>query len=633
MSGERVRRLRPLDTSDDGPAVDLFYDRAEAAGTELDRVGDAPAVAEICRRVDGIPLAIELAAARVRSLRPAEILDRIDDMFRLLAGGRRRSVERHRTLRATLEWSYDLLEAPEREVLDRLGVLAGSFSLEGARAVAGAGFDTPVEFVDVLDRLVARSLVAPVADADESRFQLLKPVRRFATERLVVRGEAGRARDAHARFFSNLMVDLGDRWRAGDDQGTWPVAARELANLRVAFDRLIETGAIDHAQRFVAAAFGPVVMHFDYTPEFDWAPRALSIDPAHVGPWTASAWAVAAWGSMSRGDTVRSGAWVRLGAAALAEGSLDEGLVVAAALHNVVFGGDLVVSETFLERGIESARASGDLHRQVWVLSYTGRGEEALAAAEQLGNRVLVVLARAAARLADNQARWGWLEGSWEIAQESHSFIMRNMTAHRLGAFHVRFGIPVDGLLLLRTAARDWLLRGDARVWDVLFSIATGLAMLGDIETAARLRHAIGARHIGTVVSQHERDLLDDALSSYAAADRAPGPTLDAGAAVELAVHRIEELAAAATASIGGPPPEEVGLTPRQLKVAELVGRGLSNKEIAQRLDISRYTVETHVRNILDRLDATSRAPRSPRGSRRVSRRPWCQIRYAARVP
>ena len=99
------------------------------------------AIVRICRRLDGIPLAIELAAARARSLRPAEIADRLDDMFRLLTGGRRASTERHRTLRATLEWSYDLLREPERAVLDRLSIFAGSFALDAVEAVAAGGPD------------------------------------------------------------------------------------------------------------------------------------------------------------------------------------------------------------------------------------------------------------------------------------------------------------------------------------------------------------------------------------------------------------------------------------------------------------------------------------------------------------
>lgn len=607
VEGERVRRVRSLATDGDGPAAALFFLRATAAGADIDRTADAATVGEICARLDGIPLAIELAAARTRSLRPAQVLERLDDMFSLLTGGRRRGVERHRTLRATLEWSYDLLTEPERAMLARLAVFVGSFSVDAAEAVAGDVVE-PDGLVDVIDQLVGRSLLEHVEEAGDGRFRLLEPVRQFAAERLVERSETEAARDAHARFYADLLADLSDRWRTGDDQATWPAAARELANLRLAFDRMVEAGQVDEAQRLTVAGFGPIVMHVDYVPEFDWAPRATAMDPGHVGPWTASACAVAAWGAMSRGDTDAAADLIRAGVAALSGGSTDDGLVTASALHNVVFGGELVVDGEFLERSVAAALASGDLHRQVWVLSYSGRGEQAVEAAERLGNQVLLLLARSALAPRDEQERWNLLEDSWELAQRSHSFIMRNMAAHELGALHVRDGAPLDGLLLLRTPARDWLLRGDARVWDVLYSIAAGLAVLGDAQTAAVLRRAIGDRHIGTVVSRHERNVLEAAVDRCVGDGRPSGePPLDAGAAVELALGRIETLATDVADAPAGAEAEPVELTARQLEVADLVAHGLSNKAIATRLGISRFTVETHVRNILDRIDATSR--------------------------
>jgi predicted ATPase len=127
LDGERTRRVRSLTTEDDGPAVALFLQRADEAGATVDSARDADAIIRICRRLDGILLAIELAAARARSLRPAEIADRLDNMFHMLTGGKRASAERHRTLRATLEWSHDLLTDPERAVLARLSILIHGF--------------------------------------------------------------------------------------------------------------------------------------------------------------------------------------------------------------------------------------------------------------------------------------------------------------------------------------------------------------------------------------------------------------------------------------------------------------------------------------------------------------------------
>ena len=141
------------------PAVTLFAERARAVVPSFDNAADPGAVTEICRRLDGIPLAIELAAARVRSMSPAQIRDRLDERFRLLTGGSRRALERHQTLRHAVQWSYDLLNDDEKRLLRRLSVFAGGFGLEAAEAVGGADLAGSVDAVDLLDSLVRKSLV------------------------------------------------------------------------------------------------------------------------------------------------------------------------------------------------------------------------------------------------------------------------------------------------------------------------------------------------------------------------------------------------------------------------------------------------------------------------------------------
>ena len=145
-------------------------------------------------------------------------------------------------------------------------------------------------------------MVVPVDESDESRFRLLEPIRQLAAEQLAARGETETAREAHTQWYLELLVLLDEQWRAGDDQGSWPVAAQELPNLQVAFDHLVDAGRIDDAQRFAVAGFGPVNNHFDNAPTFDWAPRAASLDLDHVGPFTASVCAVAAWGPLAQDD-------------------------------------------------------------------------------------------------------------------------------------------------------------------------------------------------------------------------------------------------------------------------------------------------------------------------------------------
>jgi predicted ATPase/class 3 adenylate cyclase/DNA-binding CsgD family transcriptional regulator len=635
VDGERTRRIRSLGTEDDGPAIELFRVRAAEAGVDLEAVRDADAVARICRRLDGIPLAIELAAARARSLRPAEIAERLDDMFRLLAGGRRGSAERHRTLRATLDWSYDLLGDSERAVLARLSIFAGSFPLDAAEVV-GAGDSVAVsDTVDLIDRLVARSLVIPVDEGEDSRFRLLEPVRQLAAEKLADRGDTDAAREAHTQWYLDLLLRLSDRWRAGDDQGTWPIAARELPNLKAAFDHLLEAGRIDDAQGFAVAGYGPINCHFDNVPLYDWAPRAASLDPNHVGPDTASVCALAAWGAIPQGDLDGAAGWLRRGASATEAGSRDDSLVAAAAIHHVLFGGDLAVSDDFLRRSVDDALRSDDLHRQVWVLVYSGRFDEAREAALRLGNKMLLALAHTGIPASsDDELQWEARESFWEAAQRCHSFLMLNNAAHGLGSAHVLAGTPVDGLLLLRAPARDWLLRADTRVWSVLLSIATGLAAVDDLATATRLLGAIDDRRLpftsprrsgGLEVTEVERRLLGSLIEAgLSAEDRArhlrAGRALDAGAVVAEALERIEALAVPVLPEVAEPEADASDLTARQQEVAALVARGLSNKEIGQRLGISRFTAETHVRNILERLGAASRSEIATWAARRAAR-------------
>ena len=402
------------------------------------------------------------------------------------------------------------------------------------------------DIVDVLDRLVARSLLVPVNEGQETRFRLLEPVRQLAQEKLAARGEGDRLRRAHTDWYLDLMVHLGELWRSGDDQIAWPIAARELPNLRASFDQLIESQRIDDAERFVVAAYGPIACQFDVAPEYEWAPRARAIDPAHIGPSTASVCAIAAAGAIPQEAFDDSAQWLRHGVDAIEAGSNDDGLVSAMAIHHVWAGGEQAVGNDFLQRSVETALRSDDLHRQIWVLAYAGHVGEALTRAQQLGNRTLIALARNRDAALSSEGHDEAVELFWEAAQESHSFLMRNHAAVGLANLQIRAGAPLDGLALLRSPARDWLSRGDARVWTVLHEIAVGFAVLGDFDEAARLAGAIGDRRL-PFLSRRRRAMLtalldgcDDAAAR--ARHEAAGRELDAGTAVAEALTRIETL-------------------------------------------------------------------------------------------
>jgi predicted ATPase len=253
VQGERVIRLRSLPVPHAGATLEyladfdaarLFLDRAEATGAPL-ALGpaDGPAIAEICRRLDGIPLAIELAAARVVALGPGEIAAHLDERFRLLTGGRRAAVERHHTLRATIDWSYALLSEGEQTVFNHLGVFPASFDTAAAQAVAAAGGIEAWDVLDALTSLVTKSMVnADRGTAGPTRYHMLESLRHYAREHLDTVGLADETRRRHARHYAAAVADIGAGLR-GPDVSLWRQRVdAELENLRAAV-----TWALDSA--------------------------------------------------------------------------------------------------------------------------------------------------------------------------------------------------------------------------------------------------------------------------------------------------------------------------------------------------------------------------------------------------
>ena len=185
--GEQVYRIPSLSSGD---SIALFSDRARAVDHRFALTDDdAPAVAELCQRLDGIPLAIELAAARVDSLSIAALLERLEARFRVLAGGGRTALPRQQTMRATIDWSYDLLSAREQRVFERLSIFAGGCTLTSAQAVCAGEDVATAEVFDLISSLVDKSMVVAEFDGIEPRYRLLESFRQYAREKLVDRGE------------------------------------------------------------------------------------------------------------------------------------------------------------------------------------------------------------------------------------------------------------------------------------------------------------------------------------------------------------------------------------------------------------------------------------------------------------
>jgi predicted ATPase/DNA-binding SARP family transcriptional activator len=267
VAGETLQEIPPLDLPADpgdlttvaaSGAVQVFTERAAAAapGFALDAT-NAAAVAAICTRLDGLPLALELAAARVRVLGVQGVAQRLDDRFRLLAGGRRDAPQRQRTLREVIDWSWELLTAPERAVLRRMAVHAGGCTLAAAEAVCAGADVEPDAVLDVLARLVDRSLVvagegAP-DDAEGPRYRLLQSVAAYGREQLAAAGELHDVQVRHQTHHTAL-AERAEPHLYGPDQRRWLQRLdAESANLRVALDGAVARGAGDLALRLVGA--------------------------------------------------------------------------------------------------------------------------------------------------------------------------------------------------------------------------------------------------------------------------------------------------------------------------------------------------------------------------------------------
>jgi predicted ATPase/DNA-binding winged helix-turn-helix (wHTH) protein len=218
-------------------AVQLFMDRAQRQQPGFALTADRiPAVAQLCIRLDGIPLALELAAARLRSLSIEQINARLDDRFRLLTGGAHTALPRQKTLRATLDWSYDLLAEQERAVLRRLAVFAGGFTLEAASAVASDGGIDEFAAIDVLSQLVARSLVVADMGNAETRYRLLETTRTYALEKLAEAAETDAIQRRHAQHFRVRFDRAPDGWWRLSDENWSATYLPELDNVRTALE-------------------------------------------------------------------------------------------------------------------------------------------------------------------------------------------------------------------------------------------------------------------------------------------------------------------------------------------------------------------------------------------------------------
>ena len=258
VTGEATWQVPSLSLADD--AIELFADRARLARTDFTITDDnTAAVAEICRRLDGMPLAIELAAARVRVLSLREIVDGLHDRFRLLTGGSRTAVRRQQTLRASVEWSHALLTETERILFRRLAVFLGGFDLDAAQAVAGAEDIERYQVLDQLTLLIDKSLVVAENAGGSTRYRLLETVRQYVLEKLGESGEADAVRARHRDYYGAMAAML-DAPGGSDYQQRAEQAEIEIDNLRAAFAWSRENSDVELALA-LASSLQPLWLH------------------------------------------------------------------------------------------------------------------------------------------------------------------------------------------------------------------------------------------------------------------------------------------------------------------------------------------------------------------------------------
>ncbi|MEP7199323.1 MAG: LuxR C-terminal-related transcriptional regulator [Chloroflexota bacterium] len=617
LSLANARQRESLERIIQYEAVRLFVERATAVQPRFAVTNDnAPALAQLCERLDGIPLAIELAAARVKALTVEQIAARLDDRFRLLTGGNRTALPRQQTLRALIDWSYDLLSPPERVLLRRLSVFAGGWTLEAAESVCERSNVPTLERFDVLDlltHLVDKSLVVVDEQGQAARYRLLETIRQYGHEKLrepdaLERDEAEQLSRRHAAFFLAL-AEAAEPELTGPQQLVWLERVEtEYDNLRAALGWALDSGGGVPSTR-------------------------LAVGPRLCG---------ALWRFWDlRSHTMEGSRWL---AAAMDAPDFD---TAAPALRTKVIrgAGVMALRQSDFERATQFFQTSLRLSREIddrrgMAGSLNGLGvaasdnvdvgpaymRESLALFRELNNpwgvaRALQNLAIAAFWRDDNQTALRFFEESLSAQREVGDMRLRAMSLSFYGQAVLFQGDPQRAVSLLREA-----LTVQQQVGDKFFIIycLNGFAAVAAArqqgERAARLLGAAEAlgETLGSPLMQgyrrvHARIVADarGLLSPRAFAETwAAGRALSVDEAIALA------LAEPAEAAVEPLQPESVkprarrrmfNLTPREQEVATLVAQGQSNREIAAALVLAERTVENHIANILSKLGFASR--------------------------
>jgi non-specific serine/threonine protein kinase len=590
-------------TAAKAPAVELFLQHARAvnAGMQLTDA-NAPVIVEICARLDGLPLAIELAAARCKLLSPEALLARLTNRLAILTTGGRDLPERQQTLRSTIAWSYALLTPAERAMFRQLAVFAGGFTLAAAEAVSrGLGeFSTEVPApaaLDLVSSLLDHSLLRRVErPGQEPRIVMLHTIREYALEELSASGEENDARSRHADYLLSLAEELAPLARGPEESRILNHFAEEADNFRAALAWLVGSGDKTSALRMSVALWGYWLVRGSLIESKHWIDLSLKLPGGIDDVLLNQATRIAAWASSVRGDRERA---AHLAQTALeAADRLDD---TAASVRSLIALGAVA----FQSGNLEDARRH-------W--------ESALDRADEATNP------RGRAGLFNNLGILAAFQGQHGLArdyQERSLAIHRNHGSRSEAAGNLinlaylghRMGDLPRALELMRQAVAIFLeVQHRQGIAESLYCAADIAHALEQSEVAARLlaggdRRREEAGYQQSPFGQRELDQSVAAIREAIGQDRFEALWAEGSAApLDALLANLDHLEAAARQRDGvRHEAKDAGLTPREHEILRLVAEGRSNQEIADTLHISLRTAQTHVANILNKLGLNSR--------------------------
>ncbi len=560
-------------------AVRLFCDRASAANSDFVlTAATSPAVAQLCRRLDGIPLAIELAAARVRSLSPEDLVARLDQRFKLLTRGSRASLERHQTLRNAIDWSHDLLSEPERVALRRMSVFAGSFDLAAAEAVVAGGDIDRGDVVDLLAQLVDKSMLDVDPAAAVLRYRLLETIRQYAQERLEASGEMAALRGRHLRYYMGLAEKAGPHLRSREQVAWASMLALDTDNFRAALDWAVEAILPDEGLRLVIP-----LMVTGIAPGWlstDWADIARSIPGASTYELFPLAVAFAAMGMVFRNELDRAAELVETAEAAQAELGTGHLWVHAAIATLAYFQGDLERARQHAQAWVDLAEALNDpyeIAHGLTLLAPASMGdprraaqvaEQAVQVAHQIGvaSALLYSLLAQAAIITegDPERAQRSLQEAADVAASLGDRFGAASAITNQGAVALGRGDWLAALRVYAAGIEQHLQLGQPVAIE-LAGVAIAFVGLGRLETAAvifGLVHELGAIHQLVGPPSHDQvRSAEDAIAAALDPDRltqlkARGAAMDLASALVYLRGEVDRVLADGMQGAGTPHPQ-----------------------------------------------------------------------------